>query len=137
MNKVILSGNLCQDIELKQTPQGKAVVTNCVAVRRDFKNANGEYESDFINIVVWGSSAEYMSRNARKGDRVELVGSWTVRKYQANDGSNRIVNECKVESITVFSKPTENTKPANQQYMPSAYTQPRFEKLHNDTDLPF
>lgn len=132
MNKVILSGNLCQDIELKQTTGGKSVVTNCIAVSRDFKNANGEYESDFINIVVWDKQAEYLSKYASKGDRVELCGRWTVRKYAANDGTNRTANECIVESIKVFSKPKEDQQPTQ-----SAYTQPKFEEIPNDTDLPF
>lgn len=107
MNKVILSGNLCQDIELKQTQGGKSVVTNSIAVRREYKNEQGTYDSDFINLVIWGAQAEYLSKYAHKGDRVELCGRWTVRKYQANDGTTRTVNECVVESITAFSKPKE------------------------------
>ena len=131
MNKLILSGNICQEIELKQTTGGKSVVTNCIAVRRDYKNANGEYESDFINLVVWGAQAEYLSKYASKGDRVELCGRWTVRKYTANDGSTRTVNECVVESITAFSKPKEN----QSNYMPDAY-KADFEEV-NDQNLPF
>lgn len=133
MNKVILTGNLCQEIELKRTQGGKSVVSNCVAVQRDYKNANGEYESDFINIVVWDKQAEYLANYGHKGDRVELVGRWMVRKYQANDGSNRTVNECVAESVKVFSnKPKES----NGNYTPSAYQQPQFEDV-TDQDLPF
>ena len=131
MNKVILSGNLCQDVELKQSTSGKSVVTNCVAVQREYKNTNGEYESDFINIVVWGAQAEYLSRYAHKGDRVELCGRWTVRKYQANDGTTRTVNECVVDSIKAFSKPKEGA------YVPTAYQQPQFEEIPTASDLPF
>jgi single-strand DNA-binding protein len=142
MNKVILSGNLCQDIELKQSAAKKSVVTNCIAVQREYKNANGEYESDFINIVVWDKQAEYLSKYASKGDRVELCGRWTVRKYTANDGTNRVVNECVVESIKAFSKPKEEQKPtqsakAGYGYIPSAYTQPQTEEIPSDLDLPF
>ena len=124
MNKVIISGNLCQDVELKQSTGGKSVVTNAVAVQRDYRNSKGEYESDFINIVVWDKQAEYLHRYAHKGDRVEIVGRWTVRKYQANDGSNRIVNECTVESIKAF-----NRQPKQEQ--------PTFEELQPDQDFPF
>ncbi len=132
MNKVILSGNLCQDIELKQSANGKSVVTNCIAVKREYKNANGEYESDFINLVIWGSQAEYLGRYASKGDRVELVGRWSVRKYQANDGTQRTVNECVVESITVFSKPKDA---ANEGAKPKAAAE--FEEVTSVGDLPF
>lgn len=130
MNKVILSGNLCQDIELKQTPSGKSVVTNCIAVKRDYKNESGNYDSDFINIVVWGAQAEYLHRYAKKGERVELVGRWNVRKYQAQDGTNRLVNECTVESITVFSrspKAETETAPATT----------NFEEIDINDDVPF
>lgn len=130
MNKVILSGNLCQDVTLKQTNGGKNVVTNCIAVQREYKSPNGEYESDFINIVVWDKGADYLSKYAGKGDRVELVGRWTVRKYTANDGSTRTVNECVVESIKAFRKadaPQQN----NTQYMPEEYN------TAEDHNLPF
>ncbi len=109
MNKVILSGNLCRDIELKTTNGGKEVVSNCIAVQRDFKT-NGEYESDFINIVVWGASAGYLSRVASKGDRVELIGRWQVRKYEDSNGTQQTINECVVESIKVFAKNKDESK---------------------------
>lgn len=53
MNKVLLSGNLCKDVELKATQSGKMVLKNTIAVRRNFKNENEEYDSDFINIVLF------------------------------------------------------------------------------------
>lgn len=109
MNKVILTGNLCRDIELKQTNGGKDVVSNCVAVQRDFKNANGEYESDFINLVVYGPAATYLSNYASKGDRVEVVGRWNVRKYEDKNGETQTINECIVENIKALSKPKEET----------------------------
>jgi single-strand DNA-binding protein len=133
MNKVILCGNLSQEIELKQTTNGKSVVTNCIGVKREYKNDKGEYESDFISLVIWGAQAEYLSKYAHKGDRVELVGRWTVRKYTANDGTTRTVNECVVESIKAFSK-----QPKQESQAPSFnYTQPNFEEIKDDQDLPF
>lgn len=134
MNKVILTGNLCQEIELKQSTGGKSVVTNSVAVKRDYKNANGKYESDFINIVVWNSSAEYLKKYAHKGDRVEIVGRWMVRKYKDQHGADRYVNECIVENVTVFNR---QPKQENNTYIPEAYTQPQYEELQTDQDLPF
>ena len=132
MNKVILSGNLCQEIELKQTQNGKSVVTNCVAVQREYKNEQGSYDSDFINLVLWGNQAEYLSRYANKGDRVELVGRWNVRKFPAKDGTTRTVNECIVESVKAFSKQkTDESKPQFTE------NNPQFEELGADDDLPF
>ena len=101
MNRVCLSGNLCKDIELKKTSSKKAVVSNTIAVNRDFKNDDGEYETDFINIIVWGKTAEYLSKYAKKGDRIERVGKWQVRKYQSSDGENKVANECVVEWLKI------------------------------------
>jgi single-strand DNA-binding protein len=132
MNKVILSGNLCQDIELMKTNTGKSVVSNSVAVQREYKNPSGGYDTDFINIVVWGTQAEYLSRYAAKGDRVELCGRWTVRKYTANDGTTRTVNECVVESIKAFSRQQKN-----ESTEPTAPTTANFEEIGTDEELPF
>lgn len=102
MNKVILSGNLCRDVETRSTSTGKTVTSNCIAVRRDFKDtATGEYLSDFVNFTAWSQQAEYLAQYAHKGDRVELVGRWTNRTYTAKDGTEKKVDEVQVESIAI------------------------------------
>ena len=103
MNKVILSGNLCKDVELKQTQSGKSALNNSVAVRRDFKDSDGTYQTDFINFIAFGNQAEYLSKYASKGDRVELVGRWQVRNYVDKNGYDRIANEVLVENISLVT----------------------------------
>jgi single-strand DNA-binding protein len=111
MNKVLITGNLCRDIEIRQTQGGKAVISNCVAVQRDFKNANGDYESDFINITVWGAQAEYLGKYGNKGDRVEIVGRWRV-DAPTNNGETAYYHKCEVEQIKVFNREKkEDAKP--------------------------
>ena len=127
MNKVILTGNLCRDIELKTTSNNKEFVNNCVAVRRDYKNANNEYDSDFINIVAWNAQAVYLSKYASKGDRVELVGRWEVEKYTDSNGTQQIANKCVVESITAISKKEKTEEPK---------AKPTVEEI-DGSDLPF
>lgn len=115
MNRVCLSGNLCKDVELKKTSSKKAVVSNTIAVSRDFKNDDGEYETDFIDIVVWEKTAEYLSKYAKKGDRIEVVGKWQVRKYQTSDGKNRVVSECVVEWLKITnSRKQEEPQPVEE-----------------------
>lgn len=110
MNKVIITGNLCREPEIRRTESGKAVISNCVAVNRDRKEADGTYKSDFINIVVWEKSAEYLAQYAKKGDRVEVVGRWTVRTYE-DKGVTKNANECVVESIKALSsQPKQESK---------------------------
>ena len=118
MNKVILSGRIVKEIEVRKTANNESVVSNTLAVSRDFKNSAGEYETDFINFVAWRQTADYLSSYGKKGDRAELVGRWQVRKYTNKDNVEITVNEVVVESMTVFSsqpkedKPKEETKPA-------------------------
>ena len=104
MNKVILSGNLCKDIELKQTQSGKSALNNSVAVRREFKDTDGTYQTDFIDFIAFGNQADYLSKYASKGDRVELVGRWQVRKYKEKNGYDRRANEVVVENISLVNQ---------------------------------
>lgn len=105
MNKVILSGNLVKDIELKQSKGGAFIVKNTVAVSRDRKEADGTYGTDFINITIWGKIAEYLNKYAKKGDHVELTGRW------ATSQNNKTINhECVVESLKIFFKKHEEIK---------------------------
>lgn len=103
MNKVILSGNLCKDIEIKQTQSGKSALNNSVAVRRDFKDSDGTYQTDFIDFIAFGNQAEYLNKYASKGDRVELVGRWQVRNYVDKNGYDRRANEVVVENIRLVT----------------------------------
>ena len=131
MNLVVLSGNLCKDIELNQTQSGVSFLRNTVAVRRDFKE-NGEYVSDFIDIVAWRNQAEYLDKFASKGSKVELKGRWETRKYQTADGSTRTVHECVVDSISILSELKKNED--------SEDNQPKQQTLvedENPSDLPF
>lgn len=107
MNKVILTGNLCRDIELRTTASGTYVISNCIAVARDFKEPDGTYKSDFINIVAWSNQAEYLAKYAKKGDRLELSGRWQVRTYTNKDGSTATANECVIENVRAFAKKDE------------------------------
>lgn len=124
MNIVILTGNLCKEIELRYTNNGKAVVSNCIAVKRDYKEEDGNYLTDFINFVAWGKSAEYLATYAKKGDRIELSGRWQTREYMNDQNEKRIVNEVQVNSISVFSK------------QPREDQEPKLEPV-DDGDLPF
>ncbi len=107
MNLIVITGNLCKDIEIRRTQSGKGVVSNCVGVQRDFKE-NGEYKTDFVNIVVWGSQAEYLRDYGAKGDRVEVMGRLQNRQYQAQDGTNKNVSEVIVEKIKLLKKQPKN-----------------------------
>lgn len=110
MNKVILSGNLCKDIELKYTTtNNKPVVQNSIAVRNDFKNQNGDYESQFINIVVWNKTAEFLSQYASKGSKILVEGRLTNRSYDKQDGTKGYITEVVVEKIELLNTKKQET----------------------------
>lgn len=82
MNKVILMGRLTADPELRQTQSGIASCRFTVAVSRNFKNQNGEYEADFISCTAWKQNAEFVSRYFRKGQMICVEGSLRTGSYQ-------------------------------------------------------
>ena len=102
MNKVILTGRLVKDPELKKTKTEKDVVSNSVAVKRDVKNDKGEYDVDFINFIVFDQGASFLANYAKKGATLELCGRWQTRKYQDKDGKERVANEVLVDNIGIL-----------------------------------
>ena len=97
MNKVILVGNLTKDPEMTTTQSGISVTRFTIACQRKFKNANDEYESDFINCIAWRSSAEFIQKYFKKGNKIAVVGSIQTRTYDAEDGTKKYITEVVIE----------------------------------------
>ena len=102
MNKVTLIGRLTKDIEVEMTSNNKMYVKNSIAVKNDFKNADGNYDSEFINIVVWGNTADYLGKYAEKGMRVAIDGRLTTRTYDKQDGTKGYVTEVVCNSVELL-----------------------------------
>lgn len=109
MNKVILIGNIVKDVELRQTQSGTSVVANTIAVRRNFKNQAGEYESDFINFIAYRTTAELITQYFTKGDKIGLTGRWQNRTYKNQNDQTVYVSELIVEDIEFLQ--TKKEKP--------------------------
>lgn len=102
-NRVILMGNLARDPEIRYTAGKQAVANFTVAVGRSWKDKNGELQesTDFIPVVVWGSTAENCERYLKKGRPVLVEGRMQVRNYEAKDGSGkRYVTEVVASDVT-------------------------------------
>lgn len=125
MNKVILIGRVTKDIELKTTRNGKSVVSFTLAVNKDYKNANGEYDADFINCVAYEQRAETISRYVKKGDKFAVFGSINTRSYEREDGSTAYVTEIKVDGFEFLESKKKND------------AEPEWEEISLDEDLPF
>lgn len=108
MNKCFLRGNLTRDVELRTTGGGKSVANFSIGVRRDFKNADGLYDSDFINCVAYGSLAETINKYFHKGSGIIVLGHIQTGSYEKDDGTRVHTTDVVIESIEFDRK--ENKK---------------------------
>ena len=134
MNKVILIGRLTKDVDVKQTSNGTSVANFTLAVNRDFKNAEGKYDADFISCFAFKNTAEIISKYVHKGDRLGIAGRISTRKYEGNDGRMVYVTEVKVDDFE-FLEPKKDTD-APEGFAPS-YEGTPFDDVTDADDLPF
>lgn len=87
INNVVLIGRLTRDVELRYTPTNVAVATFTLAVNRNFKNADGEREADFVNCVIWNKQAENLANWTKKGYLVGITGRIQTRSYEKSTRS--------------------------------------------------
>ena len=100
LNQVILVGRLTKDPELRETETGKKTTTITLAVPRSYKNEKGEYDTDFINCVLWTQMAETTSQYCKKGDLVGIKGRLQTRKYETEDKKTKQITEVVAEKVT-------------------------------------
>lgn len=125
INNVTLIGRLTRDAELRYTPNNIATAQFNIACNRNFKNANDEYDADFINCVMWREQAERFCNWTRKGMLVGIVGRIQTRSYENQQGQRVYVTEVVAESFQALEK-RDNTANQNSmtEQMPPSYTSP-------------
>ena len=99
LNKIILMGRLTRDPELRRTQSGTAVTSFSLAVDRDFKSQAGEKETDFIDIVAWRNTAEFVSKYFTKGRMAVVEGRLQIRDWTDRDGGKRRSAEVIAENV--------------------------------------
>ena len=115
INNVVLVGRLTKDPDLRYTSSGSAVATFTLAVNRNFTNANGNREADFINCVIWRKPAETMANYARKGTLLGVVGRIQTRSYENQQGQRVYVTEVVCENFQLLeSRGTNENRNGNQ-----------------------
>lgn len=145
INNVVLMGRLTADPELRTTTTGRSVCSFSIAVQRSYARNGEERATDFINIVAWENTANFVSRYFRKGSMIALQGQIQTRSYEDKTGAKRTAFEViarevsfcgsKAESGTagVYGQPVAPAQaPAYQSAAPSD-----FEEITDDEDLPF
>ena len=99
LNKIVLMGRLTRDPELRRTQSGTPVASFALAVDRDFKSQNGEKETDFIDVVVWRNTAEFVSKYFSKGRMAIVEGRLQIRDWTDKDGGNRRSAEVVADNV--------------------------------------
>lgn len=114
LNKIILMGRLTRDPELRRTGSGTAVTSFAIAVDRDFKSQNGEKETDFIDVVAWRTTAEFVSKHFSKGRMAVVEGRLQIRDWTDKDGTKRRTAEVIADNVYFAdSKRDETTSNRN------------------------
>lgn len=133
LNRIIIAGRMTADPELRRTQSGTAVASFTLAVDRDFKNQNGEKETDFINCVAWKGSAEFASNYFSKGRMAVVDGRLQMRDWTDKDGNKRRSFDVVVQSMYFCDSKKEETAYPSAQDLAN-----RFEELDNSEEiLPF
>lgn len=146
LNKIILMGRLTRDPELRRTQTGTAVASFSLAVDRDYKAKGAEKETDFIDIVAWRNTAEFVSKYFAKGRMAVVEGRLQVRTYTDKEGNNRRVAEVVADNIYFggSKKDGGNTGSGNYggsgyggDYAGGDYGSSNFQEVDDDGELPF
>lgn len=149
LNRVILMGRLVADPELKTTQSGISVTSFRIAVERSYAKAGEERQTDFINIVCWRNTAEFVCKYFPKGSLIALEGQLQTRSYQDKDGTSKYIVEVLADKVSFTGEKTAEKQskstqtqgyPAPAGAAPTVYASGSdrdFEEMPLDDDLPF
>lgn len=138
LNVVVLTGRLTADPELKTTSSGIAVCSFSIAVERRYRSGE-ERQVDFINIVAWRASAEFVAKYFKRGQMIAVEGSLQSRRYQDKDGKNRTVYEVVASNVQFadFKSSGANVDSEAAPAFSNTDESDFVEISGNDDDLPF
>ncbi len=148
LNNVSLMGRLVADPELRHTPNDIAVSSFTLAVNRNYVKSGTERQTDFIDIVVWRSTAEFVSKYFHKGQLVAVQGSIQTRLYQDKDGNKRKAFEIVADNVyfaeskrdSYSSESSYSSNNSYEQNQSNSYSNGEtgdFQEIPLDDDLPF
>lgn len=136
LNNIILMGRLTRDPELRTTNSGTSVASFALAVDRDFKDQNGEKKTDFIEVVAWRNTAEFVTKYFTKGRMAVVSGRLQIREWTDKEGNKRRTAE--VLADNVYFADSKNKEPSGEPNFAQATGNSDFVEIgDSDTDLPF
>lgn len=145
INTAVIMGRITADPELRTTTSGVNFCRFSVAVDRSFQKAGEERKTDFINVVVWRQTAEFVTRYFHKGSMIAVEGSIQTGSYTDKDGNKRNTFEIVGNNVSFTGSKSETSgNPANNNYAPAGQaasyatgTSGDFDEIVSDDDLPF
>ena len=138
LNHISIMGRLTRDPELKHTTSGVPVASFTLAVDRDFKSGSGEKETDFIDVVAWRNTAEFVSKYFAKGRAAVVAGRLQIRKYTDKDGNNRSAAGVVADSVYFADSKTNTSGQAHAVPAFGGYDADGFRPLQDgNDDVPF
>ena len=133
MNRVFLIGRPTRDPELNYTQSGIAVARFTLAVNRDFKNADGEREADFINITAWRKLGEVCAQYLKKGRQCAVEGRLQIGSYEDKDGIRRKTADVIADRVEFLGN--RNDAPSGE--APQGESQSEYQPIDEDEEVPF
>jgi single-strand DNA-binding protein len=139
INKVIISGRLTRDAEVRYTPAGSPVSTLPIAINRSYKSQDGEWRSEatYVNVVAWDRLAERAGQQAKKGAAVMVEGRLQSRSYEAPDGGRRSVLEVRAERLQFLDRQGKEAEDGQAAEEPEQDETKDMEDAEGENDLPF
>lgn len=139
LNHITVMGRLVRNPEVRKTPADVSVANFTVAVDRDVKNKEtGERETDFLDVVVWRYTAEFVSKYCVKGSQVVVDGRLQIRNWTDKDGNKRKNAEIQAENVYITGKKNGDTSGDETENTPQEKpSQPAANDNDDETDLPF
>ncbi|UQF11347.1 single-stranded DNA-binding protein [Vagococcus lutrae] len=131
INNTVLVGRLTRDPDLRYTSNGIAAASFTLAVNRNFTNASGEREADFINCVIWRKAAENLANYARKGTLIGITGRIQTRNYENQQGQRVYVTEVVADNFQLLEKRQDNSGGGYQNNQQGNYNQNNFNNTQN------
>lgn len=135
LNNVIIMGRLTRDPELRRTQSGTTVTSFTMAVDRDFKSQSGEKETDFIDVVAWRSTAEFVAKYFTKGRMAVVEGRLQIRDWTDKDGNKRRNAEVLADNI-YFGDAKKDVDSGANRYAGGQFVEVD-EDFDADGDMPF
>lgn len=136
LNRVVLVGRITKDPEVRMTASNIAVCSFTIAVNRQFADANGTRQADFINCVVWRAQAENLGKFVKKGSLLGIDGKLQTRSYESETGT-KYITEVVCDSIQFLESKNENSEHVNNANTEESYFSSSKKIEISEEDLPF